>query len=58
MVDLKDKYKRKRMKGHFSDRLISEIQETLDSGYQVILFQNRRGYAPVVSCNSCGHGPQ
>jgi primosomal protein N' (replication factor Y) len=58
LVDLKDKYKRKRMKGHFSDRLISEIQETLDSGYQVILFQNRRGYAPVVSCNSCGHVPQ
>ena len=58
LVDLKDKYKRKRMKGHFSDRLIFEIKETLDSGYQVILFQNRRGYAPVVSCNSCGHVPQ
>jgi primosomal protein N' (replication factor Y) len=58
LVDLKDKYKRKRMKGHFSDRLISEIKATLDLGYQVILFQNRRGYAPIVSCNSCGHVPQ
>ena len=58
LVDLKDKYKRKRMKGHFSDRLIYEIKKTLDSGYQVILFQNRRGYAPVVSCNSCGYVPQ
>ena len=58
LVDLKDKYKRKRMKGHFSDRLISEIKATLDLGYQVILFQNRRGYAPIVSCNSCGHIPQ
>lgn len=58
LVDLKDKYKRKRMKGHFSDRLIYEIQETLDLGYQAILFQNRRGYSPVVSCNTCGHVPQ
>lgn len=58
LVDLKDKYKRKRMKGHFSDRLISEIKATLDLGYQVILFQNRRGYAPIVSCNSCGYVPQ
>jgi primosomal protein N' (replication factor Y) len=58
LVDLKDKYKRKQMKGHFSDRLISEIKATLDLGYQVILFQNRRGYAPIVSCNSCGHVPQ
>ena len=58
LIDLKDKYKRKRMKGHFSDRLISEIQASLKSGYQVILFQNRRGYAPVLSCKSCGHVPE
>ena len=58
LVDLTDKYKRKRMKGHFSDRLITEIKETLEAESQVILFQNRRGYSPVVSCNTCGHTPE
>ena len=58
LVDLTDKYKRKRMTGHFSDRLITEIKETLASKSQVILFQNRRGYSPVVSCNTCGHTPE
>ena len=58
LVDLTDKYKRKRMTGHFSDRLIAEIKETLEAESQVILFQNRRGYSPVVSCNTCGHTPE
>lgn len=58
LVDLKDKYKRKRMIGHFSDRMISEIETALEINHQVILFQNRRGYAPVVSCNTCGHTPE
>ncbi len=58
LVDLADKYKRKRMKGHFSDRLIEEITETLKEGYQIILFQNRRGFSPIVECLTCGHSPQ
>ena len=58
LVDIKDKYKRKRMKGHFSDRLIEEMTEAFDSGHQVILFQNRRGFSPIVECNTCGHSPQ
>ena len=58
LVDLTDKYKRKRMTGHFSDRLITEINEALEVDSQVILFQNRRGYSPVVSCNTCGHTPE
>ena len=58
LVDLKDKIRRKRMKGHFSDRLLAEIEETLAEKEQVILFQNRRGYAPVLECNTCGHTPQ
>ena len=58
LIDLADKYKRKRMKGHFSDRLVCEIKNTLESGCQVILFQNRRGYSPVISCKTCGHTPQ
>ncbi|AUC81056.1 primosomal protein N' [Lacinutrix sp. Bg11-31] len=58
LVDLAEKYKKKRMKGHFSDRMIEEITEALEEGYQVILFQNRRGYSPIVECNTCGHSPQ
>ncbi|RLJ62605.1 replication restart DNA helicase PriA [Lacinutrix venerupis] len=58
LVDIADKYKRKLMKGHFSDRMIEEITEALEEGYQVILFQNRRGYSPIVECNTCGHSPQ
>ena len=58
LVDLQDKYKRKRMTNHFSDRLLAEIKEALDSEFQVILFQNRRGYSPIVSCHTCGHTPE
>ncbi|TDE05455.1 replication restart helicase PriA [Flavobacterium hiemivividum] len=57
LVDLKDKYFRKRMKGHFSDTLIERITEAIAVGEQVILFQNRRGYSPVVECMTCGHVP-
>ena len=58
LVDLKDKYKRKHMKGHFSDTLIEEMTEALHEGFQVILFQNRRGFSPVITCHTCGHSPQ
>ena len=58
LVDIKDKHKRKRMKGHFSDRLIAEMTETLEDGHQIILFQNRRGYSPIIECQTCGHSPQ
>lgn len=58
LVDLKDKYFRKKMSGHFSDTLLEAIAEALSLGEQVILFQNRRGYSPVVECLSCGHVPQ
>ena len=58
IVDIKTKYKKKEMKGHFSDKMLTEIKETLDVGEQVILFQNRRGFSPVLECNTCGHSPQ
>ena len=58
LVDLKDKYFRKQMTGHFSDTLIEEIALALSLNEQVILFQNRRGYSPVVECMTCGHVPQ
>lgn len=57
-IDLKDKYKRKKMQGHFSDELVEKIKETLSRGKQVIIFQNRRGYSPVIECLTCGHSPQ
>ncbi|WP_067145714.1 replication restart helicase PriA [Pseudotamlana agarivorans] len=58
LVDIKDKQKKKRMKGHFSDRLIEEMTETLAEGHQIILFQNRRGFSPIVECKTCGHAPE
>jgi primosomal protein N' (replication factor Y) len=58
LVDLKDKYFRKKMTGHFSDVLIEEITKSLTQGEQVILFQNRRGYSPLLECLTCGHVPQ
>jgi len=57
LVDLKDKHFRKRMTGHFSDLLIEEITDALSLGEQVILFQNRRGYSPIIECLTCGHVP-
>ncbi len=58
LVDLKDKYFRKKMTGHFSDTLIEHITSELSAKKQVILFQNRRGYSPVVECLTCGNVPQ
>lgn len=58
LIDIKDKHKRKQMTGHFSDTLIEAITHTLNEAKQVILFQNRRGYSPVLECRTCGHSPQ
>jgi primosomal protein N' (replication factor Y) len=58
VIDLSDSYKRKKMQGHFSLDLIEKIQHTLDKGKQVIIFQNRRGYSPILECTTCGHVPQ
>ena len=58
IVDIKEKYRKKQMTGHFSDRLLEEIKISLAEGEQGILFQNRRGYSPILECTSCGHSPQ
>ncbi len=58
LVNLADAYRKKKMKGHFSEDLIQAIREALQAKEQVILFQNRRGYAPIVACTSCGTSPQ
>lgn len=58
LVDLKDKYFRKKMSGHFSDSLVDAIGEAIELKEQVILFQNRRGFSPIVECLTCGIVPQ
>jgi len=58
LVDIKEKHRKKRMKGHFSDRLLLLIEEALAEKEQVILFQNRRGFSPIVECSTCGIAPQ
>lgn len=57
IIDLKEAYFKKKMKGHFSEILLEEIAKTLQENKQVILFQNRRGFAPVLECLTCGHIP-
>ncbi len=58
LVDIKEQTRKRRMNGHFSERLLAEMTESLAAGEQIILFQNRRGFAPIVECNTCGHSPQ
>ncbi len=58
VVDVKDLRHRKMMSGPFSPRLLAAMREALGNGKQVILFQNRRGFAPVLSCHTCGWTPK
>ncbi|WP_019038162.1 replication restart helicase PriA [Psychroflexus tropicus] len=58
LVDLKDQQRKQKMTGHFSETLLKAIESTLKEGQQIILFQNRRGYSPILECNTCGHAPQ
>ena len=58
LIDLKQQYERKEMYGHFSDPLVDRIRQCLADNKQVILFQNRRGYAPQLQCTSCGQPPR
>ena len=58
LIDVKEKYRIKEMNGHFSNRMLKLIQDALDNKEQVILFQNRRGYSPVVECKTCGVSPE
>ncbi len=58
LIDLQQQYHRKEMYEHFSDPLVARIKEELAKGKQIILFQNRRGYAPFVQCTQCGQPPR
>ena len=58
LVDLQRQYHRKEMYGHFADPVVFRIREEIAKGKQVILFQNRRGYAPFLQCPNCGEVPK
>ena len=57
VVDIKDLQHRKMMRGPFSPLLLNKVREALERGEQAILFQNRRGYAPMIECKQCGWVP-
>lgn len=57
LINLRENYQKRKMKGHFSDRLLEAIQYTIDKNEQVLLFQNRRGFSPTIECMTCGHSP-
>ena len=58
VVDVKDLRRRKMMSGPFSPQLLTAMRAALDEQKQVILFQNRRGFAPMIECNACGWVPK
>ena len=57
IVDIKDLQHRKMMHGPFSPLLLNKVREALERGEQAILFQNRRGSAPMLECKQCGWVP-
>lgn len=58
VVDTKEAYRKKLMEGHFSDVLLEKIKKALANKEQIILFQNRRGYAPYIECKGCAYVPK
>ena len=58
VVDTKDLYHRKMMRGEFSPNLLEAMRTALRNKKQVLLFQNRRGFAPIVECKVCGWVPK
>ncbi len=57
IADTKEAYKKKEMKSHFSPFLLNMMKEKMDDRQQVILFQNRRGFAPMLECETCSWVP-
>ncbi len=58
IVDIQKEYRMKTMVSHFSPKLLEEIRLAKNHGNRVILFQNRRGFAPTLECQTCGHVPE
>ncbi len=58
LINLKECYHKKQMKGHFSFKMIENIKKTIENGQQILLFQNRRGFAPYMKCPQCNFIPK
>ena len=58
VIDIAELGRKKQMEGQFSDPLIEAMSNALKAGKQIILFQNRRGYAPLLECKTCGWVPR
>jgi primosomal protein N' (replication factor Y) len=58
IVDLKEAFRKHQVRSFFSQQLLDAIKAALDAGEQVILFQNRRGFAPVLECRKCAWVPK
>lgn len=58
VVDTKEAYRKKQMESHFSDMLLEKMRKALANKEQIILFQNRRGYAPYIECKACAYVPK
>ncbi|MDE6022420.1 MAG: primosomal protein N', partial [Muribaculaceae bacterium] len=58
IIDMREMRKQKRVKGIMSAPLRTQTRDALDAGWQAIMFQNRRGFAPVVICHTCGWSPK
>jgi primosomal protein N' (replication factor Y) (superfamily II helicase) len=57
-INLKDLHNKKQMKSIFAPELLETLERALENGEQAILFQNRRGYAPIMECQTCGWAAQ
>ena len=58
VIDIREATRKKLMKSHFSPYLFDRMEQVIAQGKQVILFQNRRGFAPSIECQDCAHIPQ
>ncbi|MBT3560109.1 MAG: primosomal protein N' [Flavobacteriaceae bacterium] len=58
LINIREKHKQGKMVGIFSDELLEKISKTINEKKQVILFQNRRGFSPIIECNKCGYTPR
>ena len=58
VIDLREQYRKKEITGHFSDPLVKKMSEEIEKNKQVIVFQNRRGYAPWIECKECAYVPK
>lgn len=58
LIDLRAERKAKTVRGPFAGQMLQELTQTIAHGRQAILFQNRRGYSPYLSCRACGWIPK